>query len=139
MGVFVFFCHDSILIASGVCPIWAIRHFLSIKRSDSGIAHLPADAVDLGQQLGRQLSSPGIEILVELGYRSHTDDGAGHLPLGVAEGQCQLRGSEAVLARQRVVAARCGQRIGATQRCFCTDSYLAMRASLGAPASVGAN
>ncbi len=75
-------------------------------RSDRGVAHLPADAVDLGQQFGRQLRAPGIQVLVELRQRGDADDRAGDLPLAVAEGQRHARGRQAVPARQRVVAAR---------------------------------
>ena len=52
------------------------------------------------QHFGRQLRAPGVEVFVELRQRGHADDGAGHLPLGVAERQRHLRRRQAVVARQ---------------------------------------
>ena len=75
--------------------------FLAMPRTQiAGIADFPADLVDLRQQFGRQLRAPGVEVLVELRHRRHADDGAGHLPFGVAPGQRHPGGRQAVVAGQ---------------------------------------
>ncbi len=70
--------------------------------------------------------------------RGHADDGAGHPPVGVAEGQRHLRGRQAVVARQRVVAARGRQRLGRPQRCLRIDSKVGDARALGRVRAFGA-
>ena len=77
---------------------------------DGRIAQLPAHRVNRLKQIRRQDGAQGVNVFVQLGHRSHADDGTGHLPLGVAKGQRHLGGREAMLASQCVVAARRFQR-----------------------------
>ena len=76
------------------------------SRCPSGCASISASSS------GDSVRAPGVEVLVELRPRGHADDGAGDAPVRVAEGQRHPRRRQAVLARQRVVAARGGQRFG---------------------------
>ena len=62
---------------------------------------------------GRQPGAPGVEVLVQLRERGHADDRAGHLPFRVAPRQRHPGRRHAMVARELVVAARRGQRLGA--------------------------
>ena len=78
------------------------------------VPHLQPNCINRHQYLRRERGAKGVDVVLQLRQRRHTDDGAGHLPFGVTKRQRQLRGRQAIGTRQRVVPFGGGQRLRAT-------------------------